>query len=529
MAKQNNTAMLDVGAMYTIGAAGANKSTQGQDTKALGLLSDIGRLAIGFKIQSMENIKQANVTDNTALGQVEDAMILHSEQLQEDALGQITRIKADLVDANKTMYGIKYSWRPNSKEYKEAENKRTNALKELKDLNRKSQNFSDEYTKAFEIVNGMKYTKADRDGNSSMYRLYGTSLEMLNSSLLASGALAEAREWDSDKNEWVINIGNVDVDPNKEGIQTDPKLTAFAESVNQEAGNLKVPFSSFQFARENNPLITDPGKKYIDAFLIEARKGTKGELTENTRARLLTELRTDLRRFGNRDFAQLIEEETTIIFGEEMSYLDAIVMGEISINEIGNKDDDLDDNVLNPNFDSSSKWQEGNDGMYYDANGNPELISEKELYELAIIGTKEVIKEQIINASNDDEFVKDYKKRVEEIIKADVEVVYEEELEQAIKRETDAENKRNRPDFSAEESELKKIKKIYDKVTADPSTSGTYVSGGVTYNFSGGKWSGGGQNKSTFTMKEFVSKVLGQKFYNHVESRKTRSRYDWIF
>ena len=519
MAKQNNTAMLDVGAMYTIGAAGANKSTQAQDTKALGLLSDIGRLAIGFKIQSMENIKQANVTDNTALGQVEDAMILHSEQLQEDALGQITRIKADLVDANKTMYGIKYSWRPNSKEYKEAENKRTNALKELKDLNRKSQNFSDEYTKAFEIVNGMKYTKADRDGNSSMYRLYGTSLEMLNSSLLASGALAEAREWDSDKNEWVINIGNVDVDPNKEGIQTDPKLTAFAESVNQEAGNLKVPFSSFQFARENNPLITDPGKKYIDAFLAEARKGTKGELTENTRARLLTELRTDLRRFGNRDFAQLIEEETTIIFGEEMSYLDYIVMGEISINEIGNKDDDLDDNVLNPSFDKNTK-QEGNDGKYYDENGNPELISEKELYDLAVIGTKEVIKERIINASNDDEFVKDYKKRVEEIIKADVEVVYEEELEQAIKRETDIKNRENRPDFSAQESELKKIKKIYDN------SSGSYVSGGVTYRLSGGKWTAG---QNTYTMQEFVSKVLGQSFYNYMESRKTRSRYDWIF
>ena len=523
MAKQNNTAMLDVGAMYTIGAAGANKTTQGQDTKALGLLHDIGRLAIGFKIQSMENIKQANVTDNNALGQVEDAMILHSEQLQEDALGQITRIKADLVDANKTMYGIKYSWRPNSEEYKEAENKRTNALKELKDLNRKSQNFSDEYTKAFEIINGMKYTNVDKNGNSSVYRLYGTSLEMLNSSLLASGALAEAREWDSNRNEWVINIGNIDVDPNEEGIQTDPKLTAFAESVNQEDGNLKVPFSSFQFARENNPLITDPGKKYIDGFLAEARKGTKGELTDNTRARLLTDLRTDLRRFGNRDFAQLIEEETTIRDGEEVTYLDAIVMSEININEIGNKDDDLDDNVLNPSFDKNTK-QEGNDGMYYDENGNPELISEKELYELAIIGTKEVIKEQIINASNDDEFVKDYKKRVEDIIKADVEVVYEEELEQAIKRETDIKNKQNRPDFRPQESELKKIKKIYDN------SSGSYVSGGVTYNFSGGKWSyGPSQNKNTLTMQEFVSKVLGQGFYNYMESRKTRSKYDWIF
>ena len=55
--KKTNTNALDVGAMYQIGAAGAGAKKAGNE--GLKMLQRIGEFAIGFKLKSIENFKQA--------------------------------------------------------------------------------------------------------------------------------------------------------------------------------------------------------------------------------------------------------------------------------------------------------------------------------------------------------------------------------------------------------------------------------------------------------------------------------------
>lgn len=487
--KKTNTNALDVGAMYQIGAAGAGAKKAGNE--GLRMLQRIGEFAIGFKLKSIENFKQVQSNSNQAFDILENSILEHDLDLNEQTLDEVKKIKGVVTEANKTMTSMKYSWRPGSEEYEQASKDKTNALLNLKKLEKANKSISTEFKDILEISNGERFEKG-QDGNQYQVKLFGTEEEMYNASLVVSGQFSAAREWDSGKGEYVINMQLLGDNPDTKDVD--------------ESTLGKVALSEFKFARQNNPSQTDPGSAYITKLINLGASGKN--MTSSSILEFTSNLKQDLDRFGNRDFSELMEIGTIIRDDVELSYIDAIVEDELgtALEAIKGGITEGDEMIDNPS--------------YVEDGDAPEKILESELYALSIIGAKETIKNEIINASPNSEYVDGFKKKVKSLVETNAKERYEEEFQNFEKEKKIKENKTNRPDYSYDKSETSKIKKITEK------GSGTYVRGGVTYKLAGGKWSGGGSN---YLPGEFINKMVSKSFYQYAEKRKDRSDYSWMF
>ena len=380
--KKTNTNALDVGAMYQIGAAGAGAKKAGNE--GLKMLQRIGEFAIGFKLKSIENFKKAQNETNKAFATLEDAVILHDLDLSKSTLTEVSKIKDQVTSANKIMTSMKYNLRPGSDEYKAANETKTNALLNLKKLEKANSKLSETFASTLKISKGEEFVEGP---NRSRYQveLEGTSREVYHSSLIVSGEFLNATEWDSKKGEYVVNMKNIDP------LEDDPDTEV------DESTLKKVPLSLFSFAKPST-YQEDPGEKYISSMISFGQKG-ENSLSEGGRKRILSGLEDDLIAKSPRDFAQLLFKGTISVNGESVSYIDAIVDGEIG---------------------SIYDWdvQEGNnDGVISD--------QEKTDYGLAIEGTKETIKDAIING--DETIITKYKKVVENLVIKNADEAFEEE------------------------------------------------------------------------------------------------------
>ena len=496
---KSNTGALDVGAMYQVGAAGAGSNAK-SSTEGLGLLKEIGRYAVGFKLQTMENLKAATNLDSQVFADFNDQILAHDLDLNDQTLETVKNIKNRVTNANKVLHGMKYSWRPNSPEYKAANESKSSALLELKKLQGKNEQMSTIFKDNLSITRGEEFVKG-ADGREYQVRLFGTEEEKWWSSLLANGSVSAAREWDGTKGEYVINMKMI-------GDNPDTKI--------DESKLEKIPFSEIGFATPSNAAQTDPASKVMEAFIGWGQGGDSKALTLSSREQLFSDFDSEIGKLGNRHFAQLLEEGTIVIDGETMSYIDAMIKDAIPINTIGNKDGDLDDTVDNPSYKSESETP-----------GVPKTIKESELYELAIIGAKETIKETIVNADpQGSEEVSSYKNQMKDLVKISAEERYEEELEAA----DDRKNKKERESSSKANryyrKELEKIKKIVD------SGSGEHIAGGVTWKLSGGIWTAYKNNVkvgSALNTGEFVESLMSNEYYQYMEKNKDRSKYSWAF
>ena len=502
---KSNTGALDVGAMYQIGAAGAGSKAKAS-TEGLGLLKEIGRYAVGFKLQTIENLKAAVNLDNQVFANFNDKILEHDLDLNDQTLETVTNIKNRVTDANKVLHGMKYSWRPDSPEYKAANESKSNALLELKKLQEKNLQMSTIFKENLEITRGESFVKG-ADGREYQVRLFGTEEEKWWSSLLANGSVSKAREWDGKLGEYVINMEII-------GDNLDTKNI-------DESKLKKIPFSKIGFATPSNAAQTDPASKVIEAFIGWGQGGDNKALTSSSREQLFSDFDSEIGKLGNRHFAQLLEEGTIVVNGETMSYLDAMIKDKLpAINTIGNKDWDLDDEVDNPSYISESETP-----------GVSKTIKESELYELAIIGAKETIKETIVNAPpQGSEEVSSYKNQMKDLVKNNAEDRYEEELEAAEERKNKKESETKNKSRRYYRTELAKIKKIVE------SGSGDYIAGGVTWKLSthptlGGVWTAHKNNvgvaDSSINTAEFVEKFMSQEYYQYMEKRK--DRYSWAF
>ena len=382
--KKTNTNALDVGAMYQIGAAGAGAKKAGNE--GIKMLQRIGEFAIGFKLKSIENFKKAQNETNRAFATLEDAVIKHDLDLSKSTLTEVSKIKDQVTSANKIMTSMKYNLRPGSDEYKAANETKTNALLNLKKLEKANLKLSETFASTLKISNGEEFVEGP-NGSRYQVELEGTSKELYHSSLIVSGEFLNATEWDSKKGEYVVNMKNIDP------LEDDPDTEV------DESTLKKVPLSSFSFAKPST-YQEDPGEKYISSMISFGQKG-ENSLSEGGRKRILSGLEDDLVATNPRDFARLLFKGTIYVNGESTSYIDAIVDGEIG---------------------SIADWEasEGNkDGVISD--------QEKVDYGLAIEGTKETIKDAIING--DETIITKYKKVVENLVIENADEAFEEEAE----------------------------------------------------------------------------------------------------
>ena len=396
--KKTNTNALDVGAMYQIGAAGAGAAKAGNE--GLRMLQRIGEFAIGFKLKSIENFKKAQNETNRAFATLEDAVIQHDLDLSESTLTEVSKIKDQVTSANKIMTSMKYNLRPGSDEYKAANKTKTNALLNLKKLEKANSKLSETFASTLKISNGEEFVEGP-NGSRYQVELGGTSKELYHSSLIVSGEFLNATEWDSKKGEYVVNMKNIDP------LEDDPDTEV------DESTLKKVPLSSFSFAKPST-YQEDPGEKYISSMISFGQKG-ENSLSEGGRKRILSGLEDDLIATNPRDFAQLLFKGTISVNGESISYIDAIVEDELgtALGAIEGGVTEGDDMIDNPSY------VEGGDA--------PEKILESELYALSIIGAKETIKDAIING--DETIITKYKKVVENLVVKNADKAFEEEAE----------------------------------------------------------------------------------------------------
>lgn len=388
--KKTNTNALDVGAMYNIGAAGAGTAKAGNE--GLKMLQRIGEFAIGFKLKSIENFKQAQNQTNKAFATLEDAVMQHDLDLSESTLTEVSKIKDQVTSANKVMTSMKYNLRPGSDEYKAANKTKTNALLNLKKLEKANSKLSETFASTLKISNGEEFVEGP-NGSRYQVKLEGTSKEKYYSSLIANKELGNALEWDSKTGEYMVNMQMVSGGAgNDTGIEDD-----LSTKSRDESKQGKVPLSSFSFAKPST-YTEDPGEKYITSMIKFGQKG-ENSLSKGGKKRILSSLEDDLIAMSPRDFAQLLSIGTVPVGEESMSYIDAIVDGQIG-------------SIIN--WEASQK---DGDGVISD--------QEKIDYVKAIEGTKETIKDAIING--DEAIITKYKKAVEDLVVKNAEIAFEEE------------------------------------------------------------------------------------------------------
>ena len=466
-----NTGALDVGAMYQIGAAGAGSKSNNEGLK---WLSQIGRFAIGFKMRSIENFKAASTRSNEVFAKLDDQLLTHSLDLNDQTLEEVKSIKQRVTKSNKTMSGIKYSWRLGSDEYKAASEDKTKALLELKKLEKANGILSAEYKDILEISNGERFD--ERTGKK--VSLFGTEEELYYASLMANGTFAAAREWDSEKGEYMINMQLLGDNPDTKGVD-ESKLG-------------KVALSEFKFARPDNPNLVNPGDTFISKMI---KAGAENNFTEGSREFMKKIFGDEMDQLPNRDLAQLLFTNKISIDGEDVLYIDAIVEDRIGtlVEAIGANG--VDDDIPNPNYVEDS-----------DDPSEQETIKESELYTLSITGAKETIKNEIINASEgaENKTVESYKEFVKNLVETNADKHYEDEVEKYEANKNSGTERKGRHIY-------KTMKNIYKKheTAVTNNTINTFTLGPVT-------WVQSGKGKDSYHQKGIVSKQTWtiQAIYN---------------
>lgn len=433
--KKTNKNALDVGAMYQIGAAGAGAAKAGNE--GLKMLQRIGEFAIGFKLKSIENFKQAQDQTNKTFATFEEAVIQHDLDLSENTLTEVSKIKDKITDANKVMTSMKYNLRPGSDEYKAANKTKTNALLNLKKLEKANLKLSETFASTLKISNGEEFVQGP-NGSRYQVKLEGTSKEKYYSSLIANKELGNALEWDSKTGEYMVNMQMVSGGAgNDTGIEDD-----LSTKSRDESKQGKVPLSSFSFAKPST-YTEDPSEKYMASMIQHGQRG-ENSLSKGGRKRILSSLEDDLIAMNPRDFAQLLSTGTVFVGEESVSYIDNIVN-----NEIGSIID----------WEASQK---DGDGAISD--------QEKVDYMKAIEGAKETIKDAIING--DEAIITKYKKEVENLVVKSAEEAFEEE---AVLYEKNKRKNKVLTSREIEASDRRKLGRKIDKhtdLTLSPGSSG---------------------------------------------------------
>tara|TARA_R100000152_G_C6778257_1_gene208779 strand:- start:348 stop:1874 length:1527 start_codon:yes stop_codon:yes gene_type:complete len=355
MAKESKFVGLDAKAMFQAGAAGAGGKATKKDSD---IISKIGQYALGYYMKAADNMKEARMMDSKLFAQVE-AFALESDLITPD----ITKIKNDLTEANKTLNSVRGMLLPNSEKMIEAQKKRDKALADITKLSVDFANFKEVNEYQQKLAAG-QYT-VQLDSGEQAVASYGngnTAIQMYNSSLIVNGQLQKSLRvqdgelWVDYTDNGMYEGGSWD-NPDTEEIETKPK---------------SIRLKDMEFATHANPNQAQLSNDYIAQF---TSLGAEGKLGGDLSAsgmdnRMKNDLTNEFNKMGNKARVDYLFDNAGWIDGEGNSHslIDQYI------------------NIINPEK-NQVEFDE------YDENNDGELSADE------ILGAKEIIKQKILDGS----------------------------------------------------------------------------------------------------------------------------------
>tara|TARA_R110000737_G_scaffold252322_1_gene261789 strand:- start:4809 stop:6293 length:1485 start_codon:yes stop_codon:yes gene_type:complete len=298
--KQTQTAALDAGAMYQIGAAGAGGATKSGEKSGTSMLSQLGRYAIGLYMQAGENNKQSRRETTGLFAQLE-ATALDSGI----ALPHIDAWKAKLNEANSAINSVRGKLLPDSPVMIKAYEDREKVLSNLQNASNEFENFGPKKDYALSLVNRTYVVGKDTENEARVgFGQGSTSLEIYNSSLLANGSIEKALDYDED-GFLVVHFGEDSKpfgeswdNPNTEKVETEEDFTsAYKEVGTKKDGIQTIRLKDMEWATHANPNQENHSNSYIGKYISNGSNGKVASADEMSLAKL--ELASTLDKLNN--------------------------------------------------------------------------------------------------------------------------------------------------------------------------------------------------------------------------------------
>tara|TARA_R100000700_G_C3174453_1_gene149105 strand:+ start:917 stop:2506 length:1590 start_codon:yes stop_codon:yes gene_type:complete len=371
MAKESKFVGLDAKAMFQAGAAGAGGKTTQKDSN---IVSKIGQYALGYYMKAADNMKEARMMDSKLFAQVE-AFALESDLITPD----ITKIKNDLTEANKTLNSVRGMLLPNSEKMIEAQKKRDKALADITKLSVDFGNFKEVNEYQQKLAAG-QYTVQLDSGEQAVagYGNGNTAIQMYNSSLIVNGQLQKSLRvqdgelWVDYTDNGMYEGGSWD-NPDTEEIETKPK---------------SIRLKDMEFATHANPNQAQLSNDYIMQL---TSLGAEGKLGGDLSAsgmdnRMKNDLTNEFNKMGNKARVDYLFDKAGWIDGEGNSHslIDQYIKTlQINAEGIGDQEEDQ-TGIDDPSYVEFTEYDENMDGVL--------SINE-------INGAKEIIKQKILDGS----------------------------------------------------------------------------------------------------------------------------------